>query len=404
MGIRDIVDSLLKKKSKMTPAEEIQKKLIDPIQDEQVETTDEEIIRRIVEILNEAPPERRSKLIAQIKQVDEISSDILIESAVKAADSEKISDKVAVDLAKQASDQVAERILENAPISEDDRLAIIKTLSDNEKKEKAICDELELTYDSMKNLEQQSEFVRKVKKIIGISEKSDKINEELYKNIAKNLAFMYKETNGGMNLYQMEQLLPIQEMIKAKMPERIEQEYESLLEENEKNTFDLKDVKERFMDRLVKGVCRKAKEEEQPVSTFMKYIGEIDEEQTQALMKYIQKYTPNVSETELKKIQRIASGKEREAIYESDKRKSSSNTNGIGLGDIDIIQECVSSGLIKTLGKMNEQDRKKALETLNSSLEKRIEKQNLQKQEPTTAQVDKPANDKEPEAEGYGEI
>ena len=57
----------------------------------------------------------------------------------------------------------------------------------------------------------------------------------------------------------MEQLIPINEMIKVKMPERIEREYSELLEEGEENKFDLKDVKERFIDKMVKELIERQK-------------------------------------------------------------------------------------------------------------------------------------------------
>ena len=207
---------------------------------------------------------------------------------------------------------------------------------------------------------------------------------------------MYKKTNGAMNLYQMEQLVPIQEMIKVKMPERIGEEYAKLLGKNEENTFNLKETKERFIERLIKEVSEKAKEEKQPISTFMKYIGETDEEQTQALIKYIKKYKPDASEEEFRKIQRIANGEEEEFVYI--KQKNLKNNNGT---NIEVIQECISSGLIKKLGEMDGDERKRTLQVINSSLEKRIEKKNTQ---PTIDQVDKLAGNRKTESEGYGEI
>lgn len=379
MNLEDIgrrfQEIILGNKKEKTPEEVVKEELIEPIQDDNIEISDEETIEKIIILLSKASNERRKEIIEELRKAEEISSDILIESAVQAADSEEVSDEVAVDLAKQSSDKTAIGILENAEISDEDRLAIIKTLDDNDKKENAICKELKMAYGAMKDLEQQSEFVGRIQKIIGIFNRTDKINEQLYKNIAKNLAFMYQKTNGGMDLYTMEQLVPINEMIRVKMPEIIGQEYANLLKEGEKNTFDLREVEERFLDRMIKEVYRKAKDEKQPESRFMKYIGEVDEEKSQALKKYLQKYNPNISEKEMARVLRIAKGEESESIYNKSKRKQNDNIIEGKDIDIDIIQECINSGLIKTLGKMSEQERKKSLVAINNSLEKRIEKE-----------------------------
>ena len=244
---------------------------------------------------------------------------------------------------------------------------------DNKKKEDETCTELKMVYGAMKDFEHQSEFIERIQKIIGISKRTEKINEGLYKCIAKNSALMYKKTNGAINLYAMEQLIPINEMIKVKMPERIESEYSELLEEGEENKFDLKDVKERFIDKMVKELHRKAKEEEQPDSTFMKYLGDIDEEQSQTLIKCFKKYNPDIKKREMAKILRIAKGEENEYIYESKKNIKAHRT--IDDEDIEIIRQCMELGLIETLSKIPSEQRRESIKIINKSLNERLNKQ-----------------------------
>lgn len=379
MSLKDIgkrfQEKFLGNKEEKTPEEEVKEEVIDPIQDENIEISDEETIEKITTILSRCSKERRKAIIEELKKAEEISPDILVGAAVQAADSNEIPDEVAIDLGQQVSDETAVEIIEKAEISQKGKLAIIETLEDNKEKENAIYKELKKAYGAMKNQEQQSEFVGRIQKIIGIFKRTDKINEELYKIVAKNLAFMYQKTNGGMDLYLMEQLVPIHEMIRVKMPEKIGQEYANLLKEGEENKFDLSEVKGRFLDRMIKEIHRKAIDEKQPDSTFMKYIGEVDEEESELLMKCIQKYNPDISEKEMGKILRIAKGEENESIYEP-KRKKQNNSiiNGEEI-DVDIIQECIDSGLIKILGEMSEQERKISLTAMTNSLEKRVRKE-----------------------------
>ena len=321
MKFKEIIKTLQKtieeNTKEVTPMEEVQEKVIAPIKDENIEVSKEETINQILEILSKCSPDIIKDIIEKLKNAKEIPSGILVESAVQAADSEGIPNAVAVAIAEGLPDKETMEILKNADLQAEYRLKIINTINDNKKKEDETCTELKMVYGAMKDFEHQSEFIERIQKIIGISNRTEKINEGLYKCIAKNSALMYKKTNGAINLYAMEQLIPINEMIKVKMPERIEREYSELLEEGEENKFDLKDVKERFIDKMVKELHRKAKEEEQPDSTFMKYLGDIDEEQSKTLIKCFKKYNPDIKKREMAKILRIAKGEENEYIYES---------------------------------------------------------------------------------------
>ena len=377
MKFKEIIKTLQKtieeNTKEVTPMKEVQEKVIDPIKDETIEVSKEETINQILEILSKCSPDIIKDIIAKLNKEEVISSDILVELAVQAVDSEEIPDAVAVDIAKQLPDEETIGILQDADLQAEGRLAIIRTIDDNKEKEDAICKELKGVYKLMTDFGQQNEFVERIQKIIGIFKRTDKINEELYRDVAKNSALMYKKTNGAINLYAMEQLIPINEMIKVKMPERIEREYSELLEEGEENKFDLKDVKERFIDKMVKELHRKAKEEEQPDSTFMKYLGDIDEEQSKTLIKCFKKYNPDIKKREMAKILRIAKGEENEYIYESKKNIKTHRT--IDDEDIEIIRMCMDLGLFKTLRNIPSDERAKGIEIINGSLNKRLNKQ-----------------------------
>lgn len=377
MKFKEIIKTLQKtieeNTKEVTPMKEVQEKVIDPIKDETIEVSKEETINQILEILSKCSPDIIKDIIAKLNKEEVISSDILVELAVQAADSEEIPDAVAFDIAKQLPDEETIGILQDADLQAEYRLKIIDTINDNKKKEDETCTELKMVYGAMKDFEHQSEFIERIQKIIGISNRTEKINEGLYKCIAKNSALMYKKTNGAINLYAIEQLIPINEMIKVKMPERIEREYSELLEEGEENKFDLKDVKERFIDKMVKELHRKAKEEEQPDSTFMKYLGDIDEEQSKTLIKCFKKYNPDIKKREMAKILRIAKGEENEYIYESKKNIKTHGT--IDDEDIEIIRMCMDLGLFKTLRNIPSDERAKGIEIINGSLNKRLNKQ-----------------------------
>ena len=164
-----------------------------------------------------------------------------------------------------------------------------------------------------------------------------------------------------------------------------------LLKDGEENKFDIQDVKERFIDQMTKEVHEKAQKEEQPESTFMKFLGEISEEKVEIeeedkqnpgkkikkeiglLEKYIRKYNPQISQSDLERCLKIARGEEEELVYEPKKEiVEESAKDGI---NIEVLEECINSGLIDLLGKMKEKDRKESLKVITNSLEKRVQKE-----------------------------
>ena len=226
MSLKDISkrfqEKFLRSKGEKTPEEEVKEKVIEPIQDENTELTSQEIATQIIKLLNQYPEDKRKVIIEELRKSDVISSAMLVGAAVKAVDSDEIPTALAVELGRQSSDKTAVGILEKASMSRDDRLKIIETLADNKLKEDAICKELGGIYHTLKSLEVQNELASKINHVIGIVKRTDRINEQLYRVVAKNFAITYQQRNGALSLYQMEQVIPINEMIREKMPEKIE--------------------------------------------------------------------------------------------------------------------------------------------------------------------------------------
>lgn len=400
MSLRDIgkrfQEKFLGSKEEKTPEEVVKKEVIEPIQDENIDLTSQQIATQIIELLNQYPADKRKVIIEELRKSDAVSSAMLVGAAVKAVDSKEIPDALAVELGRQASDKTAVGILENAEMSRDNRLKIIETLADNKLKEEAICKELAGISHTLKDLEVQNELASKINHVIGITKRTDKINEQLYKLIAKNFAITYHKTNGGLSLYQMEQVVPIHEMIRENMPEKIEEEYIKLLKDGEENKFDIQEVKERFVDQMAKEVHEKAQKEGQPESTFMKFLGEVSKEKVEIeeedkenlgctvkreiglLEKYIRKYNEQISQSDLERCLKIARGEEEEFVYKPKKesKKELLEENAEKEINIEVLEQCIDSGLIDLLEKMDEKEREESLRVIINSLEKRLQKGN----------------------------
>ena len=288
------------KSKKRDRSDELVKKVIMPIKEEK-EITDEQVAEKILELMERFTPEERNKFLEELVNRDEISQNVIAKSAVKISDSEEIPDAYAVELASQVSDKATVNILENADLTYDrDRLKIIDTIEDDEIKEDQVYKELKNFYDEYNKIMPSSIFSDKIKDIIGIYKRTDKINEILYKTIAKNFAMSYHDYNKAIKTYDIEKIVPADELVRIDMSEKIEDEYEKLLEPNEDSDYDREEINKVFLDDVAKSVTKKALEEDKPVSLYMPNLGVLKESELQYEIERIKKYDKSVNKLEEK--------------------------------------------------------------------------------------------------------
>ena len=209
-----------------TPEEILKEQVIKPTKSE--ELSEEEQAEKLVTALQENPEIQRT-LVQEAVKSDEISQAVIDTSAQIAAESSEVPDNVTGTLVKQASDDATVDILQNEGISSRAiRMEVINSLEDDEKKEDAICKELEELYKSLKDFQSQQDIVQRLNDCLDKveMERTSKINEELYKIIARAFAIQYCEFDGSIRISPMEEIVPIDEMIRTKMPQRIEEAYQ----------------------------------------------------------------------------------------------------------------------------------------------------------------------------------
>ena len=209
-----------------TPEEILKEQVIKPTKSE--ELSEEEQAEKLVAALQENP-EMQKTLVQEAVKSDEISQAVIDTSAQIAAESSEVPDNVTGTLVKQASDDATVDILQNEGISSRAiRMEVINSLEDDEKKEDAICKELEELYKSLKDFQSQQDIVQRLNDCLDKveMERTSRIKEDLYKIIAKAFAIQYCEFDGSIRISPMEEIVPIDEMIRAKMPQRIEEEYQ----------------------------------------------------------------------------------------------------------------------------------------------------------------------------------
>ena len=143
-----------------TPEEILKEQVIKPTKSE--ELSEEEQAEKLVTALQENP-EIQKTLVQEAVKSDEISQAVIDTSAQIAAESSEVPDNVTGTLVKQASDDATVDILQNEGISSRAiRMEVINSLEDDEKKEDAICKELEELYKSLKDFQSQQDIVQRL--------------------------------------------------------------------------------------------------------------------------------------------------------------------------------------------------------------------------------------------------
>lgn len=373
----------MKKRIVALPEQLVQEKIIAPIKNEDL--TIEEQAEKIIAILQQYP-DYREKIVQKVAAAKEISQAVVDTSAVKAADSPQVPNEVTVSLAKEASDKSTLYVLKETEIPVKAEIAIKSTLDDEKSKEEGVCILLRKLYDSLKDVEIQETLSERIQNIIGESDRTGEVNRELYKVIAKNLAIMYHERNGAMSIYPMEKIVPLDEMMRTKMPQRIEEEYIDLLSDHEKNVFNKDEVINIFLERIAKEVIDESKKQGKSVELFSPSdLGTLSDKQIENYLNYLSKYEPSLTDLTRGAMRDRLKRKEQEGysvdqfiasvreLSEAQGRRYLSILSKLSTREMDTVAQCIESGFVEMMSKKKAKERNEYFNVINASIKKRDE-------------------------------
>lgn len=393
MGLKEKIEEFKKKhheKEEKRKEDLIDKKIIKRIvasgtQEEQAET----IVTAVTE-----NPRFRKKIVEKVDEADEIPQEVMDRAAKIAAKSKTVSYEVTVEISEKASAETTLEVLKNETIPVDQRIELAETINSKEQQIEASYINIKRLYNTLNELVPQEELVRKIKALLLKSKKTDKELHQIYKVLAKNSAILYHERNKALNMRSMEQVAPLDELIRAGMPKMIEEEYMCLLDENEESKFDLDEVTNRFLKREAQRVVRKAKNTGASVGSIVQNMGDLSEEKVEYFLEELSKNNENLTDLDLEIVKHKLSGieqddvkgliQEAEASVSKEKKKDIVKllnklnkkeleilNNCIESGFIETLKDCIESGLIKNLSTKTEEERKAYLNAINSSIKKR---------------------------------
>lgn len=386
MNLRDISKRFQEKfLGNKTVEEIVEEEVIKPTEDKNLtpEERAERQAEKIIRILKEHPADRDA-IMKKVDEDERISRKAVDKSAVKATDSPRVSADVAATIAKRASDDATLYVMENSRLSQNEAIEVASTLENEEAQKEGACTLLVKLYDSLKTLEQQDILSTKIQNSLVGEEMTDDVKRELYKVIAKNFAIMYHERNRAMSIYSMEKIIPLDAMMRARMPQKIEEEYISLLKDGEENKFDKEYVTDIFLEKIAQESSKEAKEQGKSVDLFSPSdLGNLTDEEIERYLDFLSKYTPGLTDLTRGNIRDRLKEQEQDMytvdqfistvrdLPDGERGRYLRMLSTLSTREMDTVAQCIESGLIENLSKKKVKDRSQYLRAINSSIEKR---------------------------------
>lgn len=384
MGLKEKLEEMKAKRRKQEEKRKeklIEEEIIEPIV---AGETEEEQARKLVMAVKENPG-LREDIVKKVDEADGISQKVIDRAAVTAANSETVPNEVTVEIGKKASDKTTVQVLEDESMPVSKRVELAGTINSEEQQIAASYINIKRLYNSLNGLVPQEELVGKIKTLLENSKKTDRELHQIYKVLAKNSAILYHERNGSLNMRSMEQVVPLNELIRAGMPKMIEEEYMCLLDEDEESKFNLEEVTNRFLKREAQRVVREAKNTGVSVGSIIEDMGNLSEEEVEYFLEVLAKNNENLTDLDLEIARHKLNEKEQEnynvedlisevveeGVPKEQGEKYVSIMSQLSEDELKALEDCINSGLIKNLSTKSEEERKGYLDAINSSIQKR---------------------------------
>lgn len=384
MGLKEKLEEMKAKRRKQEEKRKeklIEEEIIEPIA---AGETEEEQARKLVMAVKENPG-LREDIVKKVDEADGISQKVIDRAAVTAANSETVPNEVTVEIGKKASDKTTVQVLEDESMPVSKRVELAGTINSEEQQIAASYINIKRLYNSLNGLVPQEELVGKIKTLLENSKKTDRELHQIYKVLAKNSAILYHERNGSLNMRSMEQVVPLNELIRAGMPKMIEEEYMCLLDEDEESKFNLEEVTNRFLKREAQRVVREAKNTGVSVGSIIEDMGNLSEEEVEYFLEVLAKNNENLTDLDLEIARHKLSENEQEnynvkdlisevveeGVPKEQGEKYVSIMSQLSEDELKALEDCINSGLIKNLSTKSEEERKGYLDAINSSIKKR---------------------------------
>ena len=386
MSLKDISKKIKKQfKEKKTIEEIVEEKVIKPTANKDLtleERTDRQA-EEIISILKEYP-EVRDAIMKKVAADRRISPQAVDKSAVQATNSPEISPQVVATIAKGASDDATLYVMESSKLSQNEAIEVANTLKHKDAQKEGAYTLLVKLFNSLENIESKAALLSKIQDCLLGEERTEEVNRALYKVIAKNFALTYYQCNGAISLYNMEKIIPLDEMMRVKMPQRIEEEYIRLLKNDEENKFDKEYVTDIFLEKIAQEASKEAEKQGKSIDLYSpSNLGNLTDEDIEKYIDYLAKYTPSLTDLARGNIKDRLKEQKKDVytvdqfiatvrdLPDGERTRYLRTLSNLSTREMDTLAQCIESGFIRILSKKTVKDRRKYLGAITSFIEDR---------------------------------
>ena len=350
------------------------------------ETENEVIAAKIIKILKENP-ERRPEIVNWLGEQEELSNEIIEETAKQIPKEKEIPNFISAKLTEKLPDGRSLEVLHANPegYTIDQTKKIIENIEDDKNKEKGIVIKLNDIYKKVTGLNDR-QLKEQINKLISEYEMTDKIKKSIYNIVARNFAKQYMAINGIMpNI--LEKIIPPEEMLREQISERIGFEYKRLLKPGQENKYDQKYVKKLLLERSAKNLVEVAKSQEEDdgqvgkESAYVQEMGMLTDDEKDYFLSCVKKYDKDIGTIGIMKLRNKLNG----ISEEGDKvKKVLDKINELPEKDIETLIQVLDLDLVSCLSDniRDSELREKVIDVMKNTVEaEKVEKRkpNIQK-------------------------
>lgn len=350
------------------------------------ETENKDIAERIIKILKENP-ERRPEIVNWLGEQEELSNEIIEETAKQIPKEKEIPNFISAKLTEKLPDGRSLEVLHANPegYTIDQTKKIIENIEDDKNKEKGIVIKLNDIYKKVTGLNDR-QLREQINKLIAEYEMTEKIKKSICNIVARNFAKQYMAINGIMpNI--LEKIIPPEEMLREQMSEKIGFEYKRLLKLGQENKYDQKYVKKLLLERSAKNLVEIVKSQEEDdgqvgkESAYVQEMGMLTDDEKDYFLSCVKKYDRDIGTIGIMKLRNKLNG----IPEEGDKvKKVLDKINELPEKDIETLIQVLDLDLVSCLSDniRDSELREKVIDVMKNSVgAEKVEKRkpNIQK-------------------------
>lgn len=393
MGIIRQVNNIIKRNTPKEVAEEVAETYIEKKENGEehpIDTTVELLMQKIRE---NPDPEKIKRLLIEINKQEQIPDRIFEKASTKILQEKEIPNRIITEVVKSESEDISDKsintIIEEGNVGLNQRIELIKNVSDDNIIEKRIETELKILYSNCKE-KREGDIVERVEELKDLlnTDLSKKIQNLIQKVVAKKMAEnYYDDTSKGTKIYTLSKIVPLEEMMEIDLPQMVFDEYRKIEQTNgeKPGRMDVSYLRSQILDKMAKGIVDTNKKTGIYVIPQSESMQNLTIEEEEKFVSDIKKYSNNeLTEDDVFNIRNQIHGnevqiKENELITlikqlpEIDKKDTIDFFIKILKSKeyLRTMTELNDSGLLEDFNKMNENRRVKTIETIANTINNR---------------------------------